>query len=182
MTDTGDIKSVTTGRRRSEDYAALKGVLDEAYTQSAEGKGRARHANDRPFEQQPILQIGRMVGPGFATGQIMKKAQEATGMASRGEGRAAVAELLGAIVYAASAVVLIRESELALQGEVLEHVATPATTEFKIGDRVQVVGLTDGNPGRIIGEENGLFAINWDHGPHVGAACWSPTELIHETA
>ncbi|HEY5793426.1 MAG TPA: hypothetical protein VIU82_00300 [Bosea sp. (in: a-proteobacteria)] len=103
-------KIVDSGRRPSGDYAALQGVLDEAYRQSAEGKGNARHANDKPFTEQPILEIGRMVGPGFAAGQVMKKAQEAIGMASRGETEAAANELLGAIVYAASAVVLVREA------------------------------------------------------------------------
>lgn len=89
-------------------YASLRAVLDEAHAQAAHGKGKARHANDRPFEQQPILEIGRMVGSGFALGQVMKKAQEAIGMVSRGENDAAVKELLGAIVYAASAVLLVR--------------------------------------------------------------------------
>lgn len=92
-----------------EGYALLRGILDEAYDQSARGKGHDRHANGRYFDQQPIMEIGRMVGPGFATGQVMKKAQEATSMAARGEVDAAVRELLGVIVYAASAVALVRE-------------------------------------------------------------------------
>lgn len=105
---------MNNGRRQSGDYAALQNVLDEAFLQSAEGKGNARHANDKPFDKQPILEIGRMVGPGFAAGQIMKKAQEAIGMAARGETEAAANELLGAIVYAASAVVLVREKGVSL--------------------------------------------------------------------
>lgn len=103
------------GGRQSGDYAALQSVLDEAFRQSAEGKGNARHANDKPFGKQPILEIGRMVGPGFAAGQVMKKAQEALGMAARGETEAAANELLGAIVYAASAVVLVREKPAAVE-------------------------------------------------------------------
>lgn len=109
--------SKTGGRRQSGDYAALRSVLDEAFLQSAEGKGNARHANDKPFGKQPILEIGRMVGPGFAAGQIMKKAQEAIGMAARGETEAAANELLGAIVYAASAVVLVREKPVAVEAD-----------------------------------------------------------------
>jgi hypothetical protein len=97
------------GDKVSTDYAKLKDVLDHAYNQAARGKGKARHANDKPFDRQPILEIGRMVGTGYATGQIMKKAQEAHGMVARGEHEAAVAELLGVIVYAASAVVLVKE-------------------------------------------------------------------------
>lgn len=86
-------------------YTTLRDILNEAYDQAATGKGKDRHANDRPWSAQPIAEIGRMVGVGFNLGQAMKKLQEA----SRMEGEAAVRELLGAIVYAASAIMLIRE-------------------------------------------------------------------------
>lgn len=92
-------------------YEPLRRVLEEAYNQSARGKGRERHANEKPFLQQPIMEIGRMVGVGGHTYQINKKAQEATTMASRGQRGAAKAELLGVIVYAAAAYLLIEESE-----------------------------------------------------------------------
>lgn len=90
-------------------YEALAAALQAAYAQSAEGKGKDRHANGRPFDEQPIMEIGRMVGPGYQTGQAMKKAQEAMGMVSRGERERARAELLGAIVYLAAAWNLIGE-------------------------------------------------------------------------
>ena len=93
----------------SAEYAPLAAILQEAYDQAARGKGRERHANDRAFIDQPILEIGRMCGPGFNTGQSIKKQQEAMGMIARGEHGAAIRELLGAINYAASAVMLIRE-------------------------------------------------------------------------
>lgn len=99
----------SAGDKVSTDYAKLKDILDHAYNQAARGKGKIRHANDKEFSRQPILEIGRMVGTGYATGQIMKKAQEAHTMAARGEHEAAIAELLGVIVYAASAVILIKE-------------------------------------------------------------------------
>ncbi len=99
----------SAGDKVTSDYAKLRDVLDHAYNQAARGKGKARHANDKEFSRQPILEIGRMVGTGYATGQIMKKAQEAHTMAARGEHEAAIAELLGVIVYAASAVILIKE-------------------------------------------------------------------------
>lgn len=92
------------------DYSALRAVLDDAFNQSAKGKGSERHANGKDFQRQPILEISRMVGPGFATGQAMKKAQEATTMAARGDYDAATAELLGSIVYAAAAVIVIKET------------------------------------------------------------------------
>lgn len=90
-------------------YGCLQGILDDAYAQAARGKGKERHANDKPFNDQPIMEVGRIVGPGFALGQVMKKAGEAKGMADRGDADAAERELLGAIVYAAAAVLLIRE-------------------------------------------------------------------------
>lgn len=94
---------------QTDAYGALRDVLDEAFLQAAEGKGKERHANGRPFHRQPIMEVSRIVGPGFAAGQVMKKTGEAVGMVSRGERAAAERELLGAIVYAAAAVLLIRE-------------------------------------------------------------------------
>lgn len=93
----------------STEYAPLAAILQEAYDQAATGKGKERHANDRAFIDQPILEIGRMCGPGFNTGQSIKKQQEAMGMLTRGEHAAAIRDLLGAINYAASAIMLIRE-------------------------------------------------------------------------
>jgi hypothetical protein len=84
----------------------LRDVLNEAYQQAANGKGKERHANGNAWLNQPIFEIGRMVGVGFNTGQAIKKLQES----SRMEPDAAVRELLGAIVYAASAIQLIRET------------------------------------------------------------------------
>jgi hypothetical protein len=124
----------TSDRVDVEGYAVLRAILDEAYDQSARGKGADRHANGRSFEQQPILEIGRMVGPGFAAGQVMKKAQEAMSMAARGEVDAAVRELLGVIVYAASAVALVREGDR-------RRPEAPADRPFKVGDRLRWKGL-----------------------------------------
>ena len=92
-------------------YMVLRCILDEAYEQAAEGKGKERHAGDKPFLRQPIMEIGRMVGEGYNLGQAMKKLQEAeTLLRLEGKGvEAAVRELLGAIVYTASAVILLRE-------------------------------------------------------------------------
>lgn len=90
---------------KNNDYNTLQSILNEAYEQAANGKGKERHANGKPWEKQPIAEIGRMVGVGFNTGQAIKKLQES----SRMEPDAACRELLGAIVYAASAIMLIRE-------------------------------------------------------------------------
>jgi hypothetical protein len=99
---------VSRNIRRSEEddgYQLLRRVLDLALDQSANGKGKERHANDKPFDRQPMLEIGRMVGHGFCLGQAIKKAQEA----SRMEPDAAQRELLGAINYLAGAYLLLEE-------------------------------------------------------------------------
>ncbi|SDX89992.1 hypothetical protein SAMN05444336_112103 [Albimonas donghaensis] len=87
-------------------YEPLAEVLADALAQAADGKGKERHARgDTPFLRQPICEIARMVGPGFATGQAIKKAQESARLpAGRDE-----AELLGAINYLAAAVLVLRE-------------------------------------------------------------------------
>lgn len=92
-------------------YAPLMDTLKRAYAQAASGKGRERHANDKPFMEQPMMEIGRMVGVGFLTGQAIKKAQEAGGMLDRGQHQQAQAELLGAINYLAGAFLLIGEQQ-----------------------------------------------------------------------
>lgn len=91
-------------------YDTLAQELLAAFHQSSEGKGKQRHATTgRPFTRQPIMEIGRMVGPGYPAGQAQKKAQEALGMFRRGENDKAIAELHGAIVYLAATAALIRE-------------------------------------------------------------------------
>lgn len=92
-------------------YGHLGDILQSAHDQAAHGKGKDRHANGRPFDRQPIMEISRMFGPGFAAGQATKKAQEAMGMLNRQERDAAIRELLGAINYIAACVMLIRESQ-----------------------------------------------------------------------
>lgn len=92
-------------------YGSLARVLRLAFEQSAEGKGRVRHANAKPFLRQPILENGRMFGDGFTSGQAVKKLQELHGMIQRGEFSAAKAEALGSIVYAAATYLLIEEKE-----------------------------------------------------------------------
>jgi hypothetical protein len=92
-------------------YSPLMDTLKLAYSQAAAGKGLERHANGKPFMEQPIMEIGRMVGPGYQIGQAMKKGQESMGMLSRGQHERARAELLGAINYLAAAYILVKEME-----------------------------------------------------------------------
>lgn len=90
-------------------YEHLARILKLAYAQSAHGKGKERHANSLPFHEQPIMQISRMVGLAGLSYQICKKVQEATTMVARDRQPAAVQEFLGAIVYAAAAILLTEE-------------------------------------------------------------------------
>lgn len=99
-------------------YEVLWNILDDAYDHAALGKGKERHARDLPFEQQPMLETTRLVGPGFPLGQAIKKAGEASGMIERGEFDAAEAECLGAINYLAGAVAWVREQRLKVSKDI----------------------------------------------------------------
>ena len=88
-----------------DDYASLRRVLGEACDQASKGKGKERHAQDLPFDQHPMQSLIDLYGPGFAAGQIGKKAQEALRLPTD----MAVQELLGVIVYAAGLVVWMRD-------------------------------------------------------------------------
>jgi hypothetical protein len=96
-------------------YGHLRRILKLAHDQSATGKGKERHATGptgfRVWEQQPILEISRMVGPGYAAGQVAKKVQEAVTMVGNRNFASAKAEALGAIVYAAALYKLLEEIE-----------------------------------------------------------------------
>lgn len=86
-------------------YESLLGVLNEAYEQVAFGKGKERHANGKPFEQQRMIVIDRAVGGGFCRGQAIKKIEESQGQDVDG----AVVNLLGAINYIAGEIIRRRE-------------------------------------------------------------------------
>lgn len=101
------------------DYQKLNAVLVAAVQHAAQGKGADRHAGtphgplDLDFEDQPMLAINRMVGPGFSLGQSMKKAQEASLLIAQGNYEKTRDELLGAINYLAGAIVLVDEYKAA---------------------------------------------------------------------
>lgn len=88
-------------------YASLGRVLTRAYAQAATGKGAERHGQGQPFERQPMQDLIRLHGVGFATGQASKKSQEALRLPRA----RAVAELLGAINYLAGAVIAIEAGD-----------------------------------------------------------------------
>lgn len=96
----------------SDAYSGLRRVLDMAFEQASQGKGKERHANGREFDRQPIMELARMHGLGYPTGQAAKKLQEShTLLRIRGK-EAATQEILGAINYAAAAALLIEEMEI----------------------------------------------------------------------
>ena len=87
-------------------YRSLRYVLELAVDQAANGKGKERHANGEPFDQQKICKISRAVGVGFALGQALKKAEESI----RLDKDAGLREILGAINYLAAAYIVLNET------------------------------------------------------------------------
>ena len=90
----------------SRQYTILAEVLQRAYDQAANGKGKARHGQALPFGEQPMQQLIKLYGLGFALGQAGKKMQESQRM----DTEKAVHELLGAIVYIAGAVIALEST------------------------------------------------------------------------
>ena len=87
-----------------EGYADLEAVLNKAYAQAAEGKGKERHAGDsKDFKDNPMFKIIDMVGEGFALGQAIKKIEESRRLPIE----MAVNERLGAIVYIAASIIAL---------------------------------------------------------------------------
>lgn len=89
------------------DNHPLYPVLMAAIDQAMHGKGERHGGNTTPFLEQPWVHYYNIHGRGFLTGQAAKKLEEA---ASKREGEAFVQEMLGAIVYAAMAI--LKEKEL----------------------------------------------------------------------
>ena len=91
-------------------YDSLRAVYAMALEQAQGGKGKERHANGQPFDQQPICQGGRRFGPGCLIYQAWKKAHETPVLLQMDNGKErAIRELLGVINYAAAAVLVIKE-------------------------------------------------------------------------
>lgn len=76
--------------------------LMAAIEQAMFGKGERHGGATVPFLDQPIFHYAKMHGRGFLTGQAAKKLEEA---ASTRTGAAFRMEVLGAIVYAAAALI-----------------------------------------------------------------------------
>lgn len=113
-------------------YESLHGVLRRAFVQAAHGKGAERHAQDAPFDQQPMQRLIDLYGVGFALGQAAKKSQEAMRLSPE----RAVHELLGAINYLAGAVIAIE------RGHQVEQMAPVAANDNVQGGPTFADGIT----------------------------------------
>lgn len=86
-----------------DDYAGLAAVLLGALEQAAYGKGRERHANDLPFEDQPMNAICDILGsPEGMAYQVTKKVAEALKMPTYEQQER---ELFGVINYTAGIII-----------------------------------------------------------------------------
>ena len=94
----------------AEGYDLLADVFRRAFDQAATGKGAERHADSKPFDEQPMQLIAQKRGIGFILGQADKKSEEAQGMLNRGQKEACIKELLGSMVYLAGAVIFIEKN------------------------------------------------------------------------
>lgn len=88
------------------EYFGLYNVLMQALSQAQDGKGKERHANDLPFEQQLICVATREEGHGFTRGQIRKKIEEVKRLSTV---EAQINEMLSIIVYAAADIIVMQE-------------------------------------------------------------------------
>lgn len=84
---------------QAEGYDELAAILLDAFKQASEGKGAERHANDLPFDSQPMQTISDIFDSdkGMAF-QVVKKLREGLDMP---EYDRLERELLGSIVYTA---------------------------------------------------------------------------------
>lgn len=91
-------------------YNKLQQVFDRALEQASSGKGKERHANGLPFEKQRMQGISDLLDnvDGMAF-QVIKKVLEARQLPTVEH---QVAELLGAINYAAGMIVFLEKGNL----------------------------------------------------------------------
>jgi hypothetical protein len=87
-------------------YQKLAEVIHKAFLQASEGKGKERHANNKPFDKQPIMWIEEHF-KSFQLGQAVKKIHESQNMPTE----RAVAELLGAINFLAAHIIYLEKEE-----------------------------------------------------------------------
>lgn len=87
-------------------YSILEDVLNEAFLQASEGKGRERHGHGATFGEQPIFWIEKHYSS-FQLGQAAKKMHESQFLPEE----RAIAELLGAINFIAAHIIYLRSGK-----------------------------------------------------------------------
>lgn len=92
-------------------YEQLGDVLDMALHQAAFGKGKERHANNKPFHEQDIIDITAKVGTGFTKGQAIKKIIESGKLGTLKGVDAEIHELVGAMNYIAATVIVLQKTQ-----------------------------------------------------------------------
>jgi len=90
-----------------KNYDSLEKVLKDAFNQASEGKGKERHANNQPFDEQPIMWIEEHFHS-YQLGQAVKKMHESQSLPLL----RAIAELLGAINYIAAHIIFLKAKEV----------------------------------------------------------------------
>lgn len=92
-------------------YSTLRTVLDAAYDQAANGKGKERHniTGQTPFDRQRMQTVSELVGsPDGMTYQAIKKLTEGLGHPTF---ELKKRELLGAINYIAGIIIFLERQE-----------------------------------------------------------------------
>lgn len=87
-------------------YEKLQETLDKAFVQASKGKGKERHGDDKPFEEQPIFWIEDHF-KSFQLGQAVKKIHESQRLPTE----RAIAELQGAIIFLSAQIIRLRKLE-----------------------------------------------------------------------
>lgn len=87
-------------------YEALARALTDAYDRASVGKGAERHANRKPFTEQPIFAIAEKRGLGFLLGQVDKKLDEGPRLPTAEQFRN---EVLDCIVYLAALAIMLHQ-------------------------------------------------------------------------
>ena len=89
-------------------YEDISIIRQLALDQAQHGKGKERHAQDLPFDQQPIMQIPRLLSSDSGLlYQAIKKIQESSRMSTE----AAIKERLGAINYIAASILYLQNKD-----------------------------------------------------------------------
>ncbi len=88
-----------------DNYKMLSDVYKSALNDASDGKGKARHADDNPYEEQPIMWIEKYF-KSYQLGQAVKKMHESQRLSKED----AINELLGAINYIAAKVIYLKEN------------------------------------------------------------------------